>query len=176
MANQKIIDSKAAKVVEIKEKIEKAQSIAVFDYRGLTVEEDTALRTSMRKANVEYVVLKNSLVERAAKQAGIEDSFVQYLAGPSAFAFGYEDAVAPAKILKDTIKKTKKCEIKGGVINGKVSDAKAMDALADLPPKEVLIARILGSMKAPISGLAIALNQIKEKLEGGEPAAEAEQA
>ena len=83
----------------------------------------TNLRSDMRKAGVEYVVLKNHIVSRAAHAAGIDDSFHTMLKGPNAFAFGHEDAVAPAKVLKDAIKKYKKCEIMGGIINGTVSDA-----------------------------------------------------
>ncbi|MDL2217967.1 50S ribosomal protein L10 [Christensenellaceae bacterium OttesenSCG-928-M15] len=173
MANIKNIEMKAAQVDVIKEKIQKAQSVILFDYRGLTVEEVTNLRTEMRKANIEYVVLKNELVRRAAEAAGIDASIVEMLKGPSAFAFGYEDAVAPAKILKETVKKLKKCEIKGGIVEGKVEDAAAINAIADLPSREVLIARILGSMMSPISGLAIVLDQIAKKM-GGEAEASAE--
>lgn len=172
MANIQNIEMKAAKVTEISEKIKKAQSVILFDYRGLTVEEVTNLRTQMRAAGIDYVVLKNSIVERAVKAAEIDASVHEMLKGPLAFAFGYQDAVAPAKILKDFIKKAKKCELKGGIINGVVSDAKAVDALADLPPREVLIARLLGSMMSPISGLAVVLDQIAKQKEGGAPAAE----
>ncbi len=164
MANVNNIEMKAKQVAEIKEKIAKAQSVVMFDYRGLTVEEVTALRSEMRKANIEYVVLKNSLVERAAKDAGIDEVINDYLKGPSAFAFGYEDAVAPAKILKDSIRKYKKCSFKGGIVDGKVFTAAEVDALADLPSREVLISRMLGSMMSPISGLAIVLDQIAKKM------------
>ena len=169
MANIQNIQAKAAQVEEVTSKIQAAQSLVVFDYRGLNAEEVTNLRSDMRKAGVEYVVLKNGIVERAAKAAGIEESFCELLKGPSAFAFGVEDAVAPAKVLKDTIKKYKKCEIKGGLINGVVTDAAGMNTLADLPSREVLLARMLGSMLSPVSGLAIVLDQIAKK---GEPAAE----
>ncbi len=169
MANIQNIQAKAAQVEEVLSKIQAAQSLVVFDYRGLNAEEVTNLRSDMRKAGVEYVVLKNGIVERAAKAAGIDESFCEMLKGPSAFAFGVEDAVAPAKVLKEAIKKYKKCEIKGGLINGVVSDAAAMNTLADLPSREVLLARMLGSMLSPISGLAIVLDQIAKK---GEPAAE----
>ena len=169
MANIQNIQAKAAQVEEVTSKIQAAQSLVVFDYRGLNAEEVTNLRSDMRKAGVEYVVLKNGIVERAAKAAGIEDSFCELLKGPSAFAFGVEDAVAPAKVLKDAIKKYKKCEIKGGLINGVVTDAAGMNTLADLPSREVLLARMLGSMLSPVSGLAIVLDQIAKK---GEPAAE----
>ena len=93
------------------------------------------------------------------------------LKGPSAFAFGYNDAVAPAKIIKDAIKKYKKCAVKGGLINGVVSSPADMDALADLPSREVLIARMLGSMMSPISGFARVLNAIAENM-GGAPKTE----
>ena len=136
MANPANIEVKAKQVEEIREKLEKAQSVVVFDYRGLTVEEVTNLRSEMRKAGVEYVVLKNHIVNRAAQANGVDESFHNYLKGPSAFAFGYDDAVAPARILKDTVKKLKKCEIKGGIINGVVTDAAGMNTLADLPSRE----------------------------------------
>lgn len=165
MANASNIALKAAKVAEVQEKINRAKSVILFDYRGLTVEEATNLRVEMRKAGIEYVVIKNGLVSRAAEASGIDGSIQELLKGPNAFAFSYEDAVAPAKVLKDYIKKVKKCEIKGGIIEGKVEDAVAVNAIADLPSREVLIARMLGSMLSPISGLAIALDQIAKKLE-----------
>ena len=163
LANIKNIEMKAKQVEEIREKIVKAQSVVVIDYRGLTVEEVTALRKEMRKANIEYAVLKNHLFARAAEAEGVDASITDHLKGPSAFAFGYEDAVAPAKILRDTLKKLKKCEIKGGIIDGKVASAADMNTLADLPSREQLIARLLGSMMSPISGLAIVLDQIAKK-------------
>ncbi len=169
MANASIIAQKEQLVSEIAEKLQKAQSVIVFDYRGLTVAEVTALRAEMRKAGNEYVVVKNSMVERACEKIGLDESVKEMLKGPSAFAIGYDDAVSPAKVLKDTVKKLKKCEIKGGIVNGKVTDAAGIDALAELPPKEVLIARMLGSMMSPISGLAIVLDQIAKK-NGGETA------
>lgn len=172
MANQAIIAAKAAQVEEVGKKIAAAQSVVLIDYRGYTVEEDTELRNSFRKAGVEYAVIKNGILERAADKAGIDASVKEFFKGPTAVAFGVNDAVAPAKIIKDFIKKTKKGTIKGGIVNGQVQNVAGIEALADLPPREVLIARILGSMKAPISKLAVALNAIKEKMESGETAAE----
>ncbi len=163
MANQKNIEMKAQQVAEVAEKIKKASSVVVFDYRGLTVAEDTELRGEMRKQGIEYVVLKNHIVGRALKQAELGEGMDDMLKGPSAFAFGFEDAVTPAKVLKNYIKKVKKCEIKGGLVEGTVTNAADMDAIADLPSREVLIARMLGSMLSPISGLAIALDQIAKK-------------
>ena len=163
MANANIIAMKAQKVDEVREKIEKAQSVIIFDYRGLTVSEVTELRSNMRKAGVEYVVLKNSIVERAAKAANIDDSVLEMLKGPSAFAFGYDDAVAPAKILKEAIKKYKKCSLKGGIVDGAVMSAADVEKLADLPSREQLLSRMLGSLLSPISGLACVLDQIAKK-------------
>lgn len=163
MANANIIAMKAQRVEEIKEKIEKAQSMIIFDYRGLTVSEVTSLRSDMRKAGVEYVVIKNSIVERAVKAANIDESVLEMLKGPSAFAFGYEDPVAPAKILKESIKKFKKCAIKGGIVDGAVMSAADVEKLADLPSREQLLSRMLGSILSPISGLAIVLDQIAKQ-------------
>jgi len=168
MANAQNIASKAEQVKLMAEKIQKAKSVVVFDYKGLTVAEVTALRNDMRKSGVEYVVVKNDIMSRAFEASGIDASINEMLKGPSAFAFGYEDAVEPAKILKASIKKYKKCEMKGGVVEGAVTNAKDMDAIADLPSREVLIARLLGSMMSPISGLAIVLDQIAKKMGGAE--------
>lgn len=174
MANASIIAMKEQHVNEIVERLNRAQSVVIFDYRGLTVSEVTALRVEMRKAGVEYVVLKNTMVERACEQANISDDVKEMLKGPSAFAFGYDDAVAPAKIIKEFIKKTKKCAIKGGIVDNRVTDVAGIEALADLPSREVLIARMLGSMMSPVTGLAIALDQLAKKLGGGEEAPAAE--
>jgi len=166
MANIKYIEMKAAQVADVQDKIQRASSVVAFDYRGLTVEEVTNLRNEMRKAGVEYIVLKNDIFGRACDAAGIDASIHEMLHGPSAFAFSYEDAVTPAKILKEFVKKVKKCSIKGGIVEGAVTNAKDMDAIADLPSREVLIARLLGSMMSPISGLAIVLDQIAKKMGG----------
>lgn len=170
MANAEIIAKKAEQVDQVAEKINKASSVVLFDYRGLTVAEVTELRNQMRAENVEYVVLKNGIVERACKQAGVGEAILEMLKGTNAFAFGYEDAVTPARILKGFIKKAKKGEFKGAIVDGNVNTAAEIDAIADLPSREVLIARMLGSMMSPISGLAIVLDQISKK--SGEAAAE----
>lgn len=173
MANAKIIEMKAAQVAEVAEKFQKAASVVVYDYRGLTVGEATALRNEMRKAGVEYLVLKNHIVKRACEAAEVDSQIEALLHGPSAFAFGYEDAVTPAKILKEFSRKAKKGEIKGGIVEGEFMDAANVNAIADLPSRDVLIARLLGSMMSPISGLAIVLDQIAKKLGGGEATEEA---
>ena len=163
MANANIIAMKAQKVDEVKDKIQRAQAVIIFDYRGLTVSEVTELRSDMRKAGVEYVVLKNSIVERAAKAAEIDESVLDMLKGPSAFAFGYDDPVAPAKILKEAIKKYKKCTLKGGIVDGTVMDAASIEKIAELPSREQLLSRLLGSLLSPVSGLAIVMDQIAKK-------------
>ena len=163
MANSKNIEKKIGQVNEVADKLKRAASVIVFDYRGLSVAEDTELRAEMRKQGVEYTVIKNHIVGRALRQAELGAGMEEMLKGPSAFAIGYEDAVAPAKVLKDCVKKFKKCEIKGGLVEGTVFGASGVEALADLPGRDVLIARMLGSMLSPISGLAIALDQIAKK-------------
>ncbi len=145
--------AKQAIVSDIAQKLRDCKSAVLVDYRGLTVEEVTNLRNIFREKNIEYRVLKNTMVRLAANQAGI-DGLDAYLTGPTAIAFGMEDAVIPAKIMADFIKNQKKTEIKGGILSGSVLDAQGIQALADLPPKEVLIAKMLGSMNAPIAGLA----------------------
>ncbi len=155
---------KEAKVAEIKEKLEKAQSVILADYQGLTVEEDTQLRKSLREAGIEYKVYKNTLVSLAAKELGME-GIVAHLEGPVSIAFGYEDATAPARILFDFAKDHKKLELKAGLVDGEVFDKEKVEQLASIPSKEVLIAKLLGSIKAPLSNLAYLLNAIKESKE-----------
>ena len=155
---------KQAKVAEIKEKLEKSQSVVLTSYQGLTVEEDTQLRKNLREAGIEYRVYNNTLVTLAAKELGLE-GMVEYLEGPVSMAFGYEDATAPARILNDFAKDHKKLELKAGVVDGEVYDQAMITKIASIPSKEVLIAKFLGSIKAPLSNLAYLLNAIKEKKE-----------
>lgn len=138
-------------VADIKDKMQNMQSCVLYDYRGLTVEEVTNLRNACRKAGVEYVVLKNTMIELAAKEAGIE-GLDDHLKGPTAVAFGMTDPVAPAKVLSEFTKNLKKTEIKCGIVDGKVIDVQGVAALAELPPKEVLIAKMMGSLNSPITG------------------------
>ncbi len=172
MANVQNIERKAEHVNAVSEKVKKAQSIVFFDYRGITVSEDTALRAEMRKSGVEYVVIKNHIMSRACDAAGIDHKIAEILKGPNAFAFGYDDIAAPARILKGFVKKSKKCEIKGGIIEGNVLDAKQIDSIADMPSREVLIARMLGAMMSPISKFVIVLDQIAKKQEDSQTQAE----
>jgi large subunit ribosomal protein L10 len=168
-------DEKALVVAEIKGKLSGSISAVLVDYRGLTVDEVTQLRKEFREKGVDYKVYKNTMTELAAKELGL-DGLVPFLKGPTAIAFGAKDPVAPAKILTESIKKLKKMELKAGVVEGKLIDTNGVKALAELPSREELIAKMLGSMNAPISGLVTvlggtvrsllyALNAVKEKKE-----------
>lgn len=161
------LDVKKAKVSEIKEKMGKAQGMVFAKYQGLTVEEDTELRKKLREAGIEYKVYKNTLTTLAARELGLE-GIESHLAGPVSVAFGYEDATAPARILNDFAKTHKKLELKAGIVEGTVYDAAGVAKLATIPSREVLIAQLLGSFKAPLSNLAYLLNAIAEKQSSAE--------
>lgn len=158
---------KEAKVTEIKEKLEKAQGLVLSEYQGLNVEDDTLLRKSLREAGVEYKVYKNTLVILAARELGIE-GIVEHLQGPISIAFGYEDPTAAARVLNEFAKTHKKLELKAGIIQGQVFDGAKINELAAIPPRDVLIARLLGSFKAPLSNFAYLLNSIKEQKESAQ--------
>ncbi len=158
------IKIKEQQVAEYVEKIGKAKSFVLVDYRGLNVAEDTAMRSELRKANVEYKVIKNRLVLRALKNAGVE-GFDAALEGPTSMAISYDDAVAPAKIIVDNVKKTNKIKVKGGVVEGKAMDADGITKVASIPAKPVLIAQLLGMLQSPVRSLAVALSEIAKKQE-----------
>jgi len=163
----KNIEIKKGVVADIKQKFEKAQSAVLVDYRGLNVAEDTELRNQLRKAGVEYAVLKNTMINLAVKDMGVDD-IKAHLEGPTAVAFGMEDAVAPAKVLSDFIKKSKKMAIKCGVVDGAYIDEKGVEALANTPSREVLIARIMGSMMSSVSKFVYCVEAIRKKQAGEE--------
>ena len=142
---------KVAKVAEIKELLINSKCTILVDFCGLTVAQDTALRRKMREAGVHYNVVKNTLLRIAAEEAGIE-GLEPSLEKNTAIAVSPEDPVAVAKIVCDFAKENKELKVKVGVLDGKVIDVDAIKALASLPPKEVLVAKLLGSMNAPISG------------------------
>lgn len=148
---------KEATVAELKSKLVAAQAVVLTDYRGLTVKKITELRRRLRQAGVEYRVAKNTLTSLAAREANLAD-LDQYLSGPTALAFGETDPVAPAKVLVDFAKENKELTIKGGVLDGRVIGADQIKALADLPSREVLLARVLGGMQAPLVGMASVLS------------------
>lgn len=150
MASQEHLLEKQAVIEEIKAKLEKAQSAVVIDYIGITVAEAVAMRKKLREANVDYTVYKNTLVNRAIKGTNFE-SLETILSGPSAFAFSYEDAVTPARVLNDIIKEYKKMAFKGGVIEGRYYDGEGLKSIALLPSRDELIAKFMGSIQSPVS-------------------------
>lgn len=154
-----VTQEKIQTVAEIKEKLSSTKGAVLTNYRGLTVAQDTKLRRKLREAGVEYRVFKNTMTRIAAKEAGIE-GLDTYLEGPTAIAMSYTDPVAPAKVISDFVKehKLQALEVKAGLVEGKVINADSVKALASLPPREVLIAKALGSMQAPISGLVNVLS------------------
>ncbi len=164
------VELKKPIVEEISAHIDGAQSVVLVDYRGLTVEQDTQLRKKLREAGITYKVYKNTFMNFAFKGTQFE-GLSEYLEGPSAIAIAKEDATAPARVLSEFAKTADKLEIKGGVVEGTVYDAKGMAAIASIPSREVLISKLLGSLKSPISNFARVMNQLAEK--GGASACEA---
>ena len=163
------VEIKAPIVEEISECIKDAQSMVVVDYRGLTVEQDTQLRKSLREAGVTYKVYKNTFITRAIKGTDFE-SLTQYLEGPTAIAVSKDDATAPARVIANFAKNAEALEIKGGVVEGVLYDAKGMGTIASIPSREELLSRLLGSFKSPITNFARVINQVAEK--GGAAACE----
>ena len=161
------LELKKAAVAEIKEKLANAQSVVLVDYRGLNVAEVTELRKQFRAAGVEYAVLKNTLVSIAAKEAGIEglDSILE---GPTALAFGMTDAVAPAKIIAEFAKKNDKLKVKAGILDGAILDVKGVEKLSAIPSREVLIAKIMGSMMSAVSKFVYVVEAIRTQKAGEE--------
>lgn len=142
---------KVAKVAEIKELITNSKCTILVDFCGLTVAQDTVLRCKMREAGVTYIVVKNTMLRIAAAEAGIE-GLEPSLEKNTAIASSPEDPVIVAKIISEFAKENDKLQVKVGILDGKVIGVEEIKALASLPPKEVLIAKMLGSMNAPISG------------------------
>lgn len=171
------LEEKQKTVKQIEQKLQDAALVVFTDFRGLSVEEMTNLRNRLRAPGVEVKVLKNTMTEFALKNQGYEE-LIEHIVGPNAVVFSNEDPVAPAKAIFDFIKQFKKLEVKIGLLEGQMVTADKIKALADLPPREVLIAQVLGTMQAPISslvyvlnanitGLARALDQIREQKQAG---------
>lgn len=169
------VELKQPIVEEISAKVKDAQSVVLVDYRGLTVEQDTQLRKNLREAGVTYKVYKNTYMTRAFKGTDFE-ALAPYLEGPSAVAISTEDATAPARILAEFAKKADKLEIKGGIVEGTLYDAKGMAMIASVPSREVLISKLLGSLQSPITNFARVMNQLAEKGGASACAAPAEEA
>ncbi len=164
MPNAKVLEAKQAQVKEAAELIKNTQTGILVDYRGLNVAEDTELRNKLREANVKYFVIKNTILKRAVEEAGIE-GLDEVLHGPTALAVSEEDAVAPAKVIADFAKTNEKLEIKGGFMDGAVMSLDEVKQLAATPNFETLIAKMMGSLLSPISGLARLLATVAD---GGE--------
>ncbi|MCX7714219.1 MAG: 50S ribosomal protein L10 [Clostridia bacterium] len=161
MPSQKVLEQKKQVVADVIEILKNAQAGVLVDYRGLTVEEDTNLRNELRKENVKYFVVKNTLLRLAANETGLSE-LDSVLHGPTALAVSSEDPVAPAKVLAKFAKNNEKLEIKSGFMDGKIMSIDEVNRLAATPSKEVLIAKIMGSLNSPVSGLVRLLNTIVE--------------
>ena len=156
------VELKKPIVDEISASIKDAQSVVLVDYRGLTVEQDTQLRKNLREAGLTYKVYKNTFMNFAFKGTQFE-GLSEYLEGPSAIAISTEDATAPARLLSEFAKTADKLEIKAGVVEGTVYDAKGMAAIASIPSRDTLISRLLGSLQSPVTNFARVINQVAEK-------------
>ena len=156
------VEQKQVVVNEIKEKLSKATSAVLVDARGLTVEQDTQLRKALREAGVDYKVYKNTMMRFAVEGTEFEP-LKDYFEGPSALAVCYEDPTAAAAIMSKFMKGAKALEFKAGVIEGTCYDAQGMVAIADIPSRDVLISKLLGSFKSPMASFARVINAIAEK-------------
>ncbi|WEV45820.1 50S ribosomal protein L10 [Streptococcaceae bacterium ESL0687] len=157
--------AKKAELVEVyAQKFADATSVVVADSRGLTVEQDTVLRKELREAGVEFKVVKNSILRRAAEKAGLNE-LAESFVGPSAVAFSNEDAIAPAKILSEFAKTADALEIKAGVIDGQFSSKEEIAAIASLPGREGLLSMLLSVLQAPVRNVAYAINAVAESKE-----------
>ena len=163
MPNAKVLSEKQAIVASLTEKLQNAAAGVLVDYKGITVAEDTALRAELRKNNVEYAVVKNTLLRFAVNNCNMSE-LGNVLNGTTSLAICNDDPVAPARVINDFAKKLNdKFEIKGGFMDGKVMPLNEVMALANIPALPVLQAQVLGTMLAPISGLACVLKQIAEQ-------------
>ena len=156
------IELKQPIVDEIKAHIDGAQTAVVLNYSGVTVEQDTKLRKAMREAGITYKVYKNTLMKRAFVGTAYE-ALNDSLEGPNAIAISTTDATAPARMVASFAKEIPNLEMVAGVVEGQFYDAKGMQAISQIPGREELIGRLLGSMQSPIANFARVLNQIAEK-------------
>lgn len=158
------IEMKKPVVDEIKGYVADAKAAVLVDYRGLTVEEDTALRKKLREAGVVYKVYKNTMLNFAFAGSEFEE-LSKHLEGPTAVAFGIEDETAPARILNEFAKTAPNVEFKAGVVGGVYYDAEGLKVVANIPSRDTLISKLLGSLQSPITNFARVIKQIAEKQE-----------
>ncbi len=157
-------EEKVKEVAELEDRIKRAAIAISTDYRGLTVTEMTELRRKLREAGVEYRVVKNTLASIAAKNAG-KDGLIKLLEGPTAIAFGYKDLTSPVKALTDYIRAARSAlKIRGAIMDQEVLSEAQVQTLATLPPREVLLSRVMGGIKGPLYSLAFALASQQQKL------------
>ena len=167
------LKQKQVVIDEISEKMNRAASAVVIDYMGITVSEADAMRKKLREAGIDYKVYKNKLVSRAVEGTDFAQ-LKDVLAGPSAFAFSYEDPTAPARILNGVIKEYRKMEFKAGIVEGVYYDAAGIQEIANVPGREELLAKFLGSIQSPVGKFVRTLAAIAEaKPEDGAAPAEA---
>ena len=159
--SETIIAQKASVVEDVYEKFSKAKSVVVVDYLGLTVAEATELRKELREAGVEMKVVKNTYLRRAADKAGYE-GLDETFTGPTAVAFSYDDVTAPARVMSKFAKSIDALEIKGGIIEGKVSSLDAIAELATLPDRDGMLSMLLSVLQAPVRNVALAVKAVAE--------------
>jgi large subunit ribosomal protein L10 len=158
------VELKKPVVEQISESIKGAQTVVLVNYRGITVEQDTSLRKQLREAGVTYKVCKNTMMRFAFEGTPCE-ALGQHLEGPNAIAISTTDATAPARIIAEFAKKAPALEIVAGIVEDQYYDGKAMNAIATIPSREVLLSKLLGSIQSPITNFARVINQIAEAKE-----------
>ena len=173
MPSNAILEQKHQAVAELAELIKASAGGVIVNYQGITVDKDTAMRKALREAGVKYMVVKNTMTGRACDMCGYGD-LKENLTGMTAIAISEKDPIAPAKILKEYDEKIESFKILAGYCDGEILNADGVKALADIPSKEVLIAKFLGSIQSPVYKFAYAVKAVAEKLEEGAPAAETE--
>lgn len=159
-----ILDQKKHIVGEISDKLKNSVSTIVVDYRGLDVSELTELRKQLREAGIDFKVYKNTMVRRAAEEAGLK-GLNEFLTGPNAIAFSTEEVVAPAKILNSFAKEHEALEIKTGVIEGTITSVEDVKAIAELPNREGLLSMLLSVLQAPMRNFALATKAVADQKE-----------
>ena len=167
MAEVRVSEARTMKeqqVQEIKAKIEKAQAIVLVEYKGINVLQDTALRAKCREAGVEYKVLKNRLFKKALDELGIT-GFDAALEETTAFAFGYDDCIAPCKVIAEQAKDIKVLKVKCGLIDGAYADTTMVEALSKIPPRDTLLSQLVFMLQNPMASFARAIQAVADKAE-----------
>ena len=175
MPSKKILEQKQQAVAELTELIKASVAGVLVNYQGIKVEDDTKMRKALREAGVKYMVVKNSLTGRACENAGY-GAMKEHLNGMTAIAISENDPVIAAKVLKEYAEKVESFQILSGYVDGELLDAAGVNALAEVPSKEVLIAKFLGSIRSPLYGFAYAIQAVIDKDNEGGEAAPAEEA